>query len=433
MNLFVADPEWGWWIVLYFFLGGIAAGCYFVATIVDLIGDEGDRRLAGIGFTVAFPLIALCGIFLILDLERPERFWHMLLQSEVVHQALDEGWPWSGSSWELMVQAPMLKHWSPMSIGAWALALFGVCSMLSLVGNLLPERRPWRWLKKPWIRWPFQLFGCGVGFFVAAYTGALLTATNQPLWSQSEWIAALFLTSAASTGLAVFMLASGWLGDVDDATVVRLQRADLWALALELIVFVLFLASLTVTLEPVLHTVHGQVFVFGTLIFGLLLPLALHLLPGPSKPRATLAALATLLGGFLLRWGIVLAPGELLTQAPSLPAVAWDESLWSTTAGKIFLAAAILLALVVPLLVAQRLQWPAPRKWSALAVAVAVLAVVGFYTITPARQLQEWEVIGWSGFSPEDGRLRGGGEGASISNRSQNLRLRTKFEAMTAQ
>ena len=26
MNLFVVDPEWGWWIILYFYLGGIAAG-----------------------------------------------------------------------------------------------------------------------------------------------------------------------------------------------------------------------------------------------------------------------------------------------------------------------------------------------------------------------------------------------------------------------
>ena len=29
MNLFVADPDWGGWIVCYFFLGGIAAGAYF--------------------------------------------------------------------------------------------------------------------------------------------------------------------------------------------------------------------------------------------------------------------------------------------------------------------------------------------------------------------------------------------------------------------
>ena len=40
MNPFVADPEWGWWITLYFFLGGIAAGAYFVATLIEMFGQD---------------------------------------------------------------------------------------------------------------------------------------------------------------------------------------------------------------------------------------------------------------------------------------------------------------------------------------------------------------------------------------------------------
>ena len=43
MNPFVADPEWGWWITFYFFLGGIAAGAYFLATLIELFGQEVDR------------------------------------------------------------------------------------------------------------------------------------------------------------------------------------------------------------------------------------------------------------------------------------------------------------------------------------------------------------------------------------------------------
>ena len=93
MNFFVADPEWGWWIILYFFLGGIAAGAYFVATLIDLTGNEKYHALARTGYLIAFPLICLCGLFLTVDLERPERFWHMLLKSEVFYQARAEGWP----------------------------------------------------------------------------------------------------------------------------------------------------------------------------------------------------------------------------------------------------------------------------------------------------------------------------------------------------
>src|SRR6516225_1045945 len=113
MNPFVADPEWGWWIILYFYLGGIAAGAYFTATLIDLWGSKDNRELARVGYWVAFPLVGLCGLFLTVDLGQPQRFWHMLFKSEIVHQALDEGWPLTGSSWGLMVQAPMFKYWSP--------------------------------------------------------------------------------------------------------------------------------------------------------------------------------------------------------------------------------------------------------------------------------------------------------------------------------
>src|SRR5262249_29845642 len=96
MNLFVSDPHWGWWIILYFYLGGLAAGAYFLATLIDIVGRPEDRPLSRLGYLLAFPLVAVCGILLIVDLDRPERFWHMLLQSERVHDALDEGWPGGG-------------------------------------------------------------------------------------------------------------------------------------------------------------------------------------------------------------------------------------------------------------------------------------------------------------------------------------------------
>jgi hypothetical protein len=55
------------------------------------------------------------GLALIVDLHRPERFWHMLLKSEVTRTALAEGFPFSAAGWRLAVQAPAFKYWSPMS------------------------------------------------------------------------------------------------------------------------------------------------------------------------------------------------------------------------------------------------------------------------------------------------------------------------------
>src|SRR5262249_16674898 len=147
MNYFVADPEWGWWIIAYFFLGGIAAGAYFMATLIDLVGVDRDRDLPRIGYSIALPLILLSGLFLALDLTRPERFWHMLFKSEVVHEAFHQGWPFSGDSWRTMIGAPAFKYWSPMSVGSWALVLFGLCSALSYLGSYWPEGRLAWWLR----------------------------------------------------------------------------------------------------------------------------------------------------------------------------------------------------------------------------------------------------------------------------------------------
>ncbi len=33
------QPLWGWEISLYFFFGGLAAGCYFIASIAALFGS----------------------------------------------------------------------------------------------------------------------------------------------------------------------------------------------------------------------------------------------------------------------------------------------------------------------------------------------------------------------------------------------------------
>jgi formate-dependent nitrite reductase membrane component NrfD len=319
MNPYVADPEWGWWIILYFFLGGIAAGAYFTATLIDLFGSEEDGELARVGYWVAFPLVSLCGLFLTVDLNQPQRFWHMLFKSELVHRALDEGWPLGG--WDLMLQAPLLKYWSPMSMGSWALLIFGFCSFLTLVGSLWPAGRLAWLFRRSLLARVLQVVGCLVGFFVAAYTGALLTATNQPLWSDSTWIAPLFLTSAASTGMAVIILLAHSRKRIPAASLDRLERADWCALGLEAVVFVLFLVSLGPLLEPLWSVWQGKLFVVSTAALGLLFPLALHLRPGaPARvavPNALAAAVFSLAGGFLLRYGILTTPPALLARGPA--------------------------------------------------------------------------------------------------------------------
>src|SRR5439155_3800425 len=118
-----------------------------------------DQPLARLGYRIAFPLVLVCGAVLTVDLNRPERFWHMLFQSEVVKEALDSGWPWSTAGWSTMAYAPMLKQWSPMSIGAWALFLFGAFSLVSFWAAIWPAGRIARLLHWRWLSWPWHLAG----------------------------------------------------------------------------------------------------------------------------------------------------------------------------------------------------------------------------------------------------------------------------------
>ena len=73
-------PNWGWWIVLYFFFGGVTGGVYFAAAWLDLFGDLNDRAAMRLGHLLALPLIVLCSVFLIADLG----------QHGITHRRLDQ-------------------------------------------------------------------------------------------------------------------------------------------------------------------------------------------------------------------------------------------------------------------------------------------------------------------------------------------------------
>src|SRR5438309_6609998 len=227
-HFFTASPHWRWLILAYFFLGGLAGGSYFLATLLDLFGKGRDRRLVHLGYLIAFPLVCVCGLVLTVDLGRPERFWHMLVQSETFR--------------------PILKTYSPMSTGAWALLCFGGCAFLSFVA-VLAERG--------WLGWPLlrhlsppaivgrlvTVIGALLGFYVAGYTGVLLAVTNRPIWADTTLLGLTFLISAASTSAGLLILLGSW-GNVSADSIDALERFDASVLVLEAAAIAALIASL---------------------------------------------------------------------------------------------------------------------------------------------------------------------------------------------
>jgi formate-dependent nitrite reductase membrane component NrfD len=302
INRWVASPDWHGLIIWYFFLGGIAAGAYVMAALADLFGDVEDRRGVRVAYYIAFPLVSVCGLLLTVDLGRPERFWHMMLQSNTGR--------------------PMFKWWSPMSVGSWGLMGFSLFSIASFLGVLAEDG--WFGLRRfsplaARLRTGvtgrlFALGGSLSAFFLGSYTGVLLSATNQPIWSNTTWIGALFLASSASTGIAAMVILDHGLKlNVSEAVVEHLGHLDSWAIVLELMMLAIMAISLGQVARSGFANWPGLLVPLFVVPFGLVVPLVLERQPGTRW--AVLASALVLLGGFVLRAAVVGTPLPYLALA----------------------------------------------------------------------------------------------------------------------
>src|SRR2546421_12838866 len=283
-------PTWHWEIIWYFFFGGLAAGCYVIASIASLFGSREDRAVAIVVYYRSLLSLLSCPPHLIKDLGSPERFLHMLR---------------------------IFKVKSRMSMGTWGLVSFSFFSGVTAViqaardgilgswwGSRLLAALPQRLLVLP---------GTVLGVFLGGYTGVLLTATSVPLWSRSKVLGAVFFSSAISTSSALISLVLRLAGS--PAGVLRkLERLEWMALLVEMASLFAFLRGAGRTARPLVGTApkeHGRTFwsfVFGA---GLVLPWLLQtgLLLGRHNQRNSGAGLVlsllVLVGGYFLRRTII--------------------------------------------------------------------------------------------------------------------------------
>jgi formate-dependent nitrite reductase membrane component NrfD len=298
-TFFTATPHWAWWIVFYFFIGGIAGSSFLLSSLLYLFGRPDDRPLARLGYLMSFVGVAVSGLLLTVDLDRPERFWHMLIESNT--------------------GAPMFKPWVPMSVGSWGLMLFGLFSFLAALvaaSEEWPGLKPLQWAPVRALRTPRALaviavLGSIFGMFLAGYTGVLLSVTNRPFWADSTLLGILFIVSGTSTGAAALLLLAMWRRAGHPASIDWLSRFDRQVLVLELLVLVLFVASLgsVAWMVPVWW---GAILMLGVIGLGILVPLVLERNARFQSPgRLAQAACLVLLGGFLLRVVVLMSSNEI--------------------------------------------------------------------------------------------------------------------------
>ena len=299
-TFFTEPPHWQWYIIFYFFVGGIAGGSLVLAALLRLFGSPADRPVARLGCYVALAGAVVSGLLLIVDLDRPDRFWHMLVQSE---------------TWR-----PMFKSWTPMSVGSWGVLFFGLFAFLATLGALHEEGRlrwrPLRSLSEGAVATSVLVLGALFGFFLAGYTGVLLSVTNRPVWADSIWLGVLFLFSGASTAAAALILLALWRRVGDAASLAWLSSFDKGALTLELLTLIIFIVSLG-TVARVFLGWWGVLLVVGVVIAGILVPLAIGhgRLLRVEKKLVAMASLV-LVGGLLLRVVVLLSSEQIHLRGP---------------------------------------------------------------------------------------------------------------------
>ncbi len=308
------ELTWGLPVILYLFLAGVGAGAVTVSSSVLLRGGGGGfggghLALARYGALLG-PIPVMVGTFLItFELGRPFR---MLNLFKVINL-------------------------SPMSIGSWLLLVFIFASLLyalaflptfmpqfeRLGDRLDPVRKALAWINVP------------LGISVAIYTGVMLGAMPaRPLWN-SPILALLFLISALSTGVALIILARTLCHRKTTTPEIErryhqsaymLTASDVMLIGLELMMIFLFVMFAHLTIGSVKYAVSvilpggdmAVMFWVWVVLVGLLMPALVELFyVGPkllyhrdyTAPKAIeiTVSIAVLIGGFMLRYVIVVA------------------------------------------------------------------------------------------------------------------------------
>jgi molybdopterin-containing oxidoreductase family membrane subunit len=173
--------SWGLYIANFTFLVGLAAGGVMMVIPAYLYHDDEMHDVVIIGELLAVAAIVMALLFVVADLGRPDRFWHMLPLIGRFH------WPVSMLTWDVLV------------LNGYLLI------NLHVVGYLLYTRYLGRAPERRWYV-PFVFLSIGWAFSIHTVTAFLYSGLGgRPFWN-TALLAPRFLASAFVTGPAFIVL-----------------------------------------------------------------------------------------------------------------------------------------------------------------------------------------------------------------------------------
>lgn len=257
---------WGWEVSAYVMTKAIAAGAFLIPFVAMLFGNElsYETKLWSAGISLVF--LGLTGLFLVMDLDRPDRFLNVLLRPQW------NSWLVKGG-YTITVFGLLVTIWAAVTLFEWS----------------VPEKA---------LLWLTAVFAV----LLAVYTAFLFSqAKGRDFW-QSPMLVLHMLVHSFMAGSAVFIIIASlsdimnWQELLPSILLVALL-VNLFTLIAELSVSHPTTAAKT-TVKMITHGRYRQSFWLGTVLLGNVLPLVLILLV-PGTIGLVLAAILVLLGIYI--------------------------------------------------------------------------------------------------------------------------------------
>ena len=279
----VADKGilWGWEVSAYVTTKAIAAGAFLVPFIAMVFGwSEVNSTAQWFGLGLGLFFLALTGLFLVMDLDRPDRFLNVLLR----------------------------PHW-----GSWLVK--GGYS-ITAYGGLLTILAVATWFGWSTIILPVQWITAIVAIVVAVYTAFLFAqAKGRDFW-QSPTLAIHMLVHSFMAGTAAFALINLFVESSTDWT--SFLKYVLFA-SIGLNLFTILIEMMTThptqdakrTVEMILQGRYRNLFWFGAIGFGNILPVVLLVAASGNPVLLALAGVFVLIGIYITEHIWVEAPQRI--------------------------------------------------------------------------------------------------------------------------
>lgn len=276
------EIPWKIYIPLYFYFTGLSAGSFILSTLSTVFGIKRFKPMALPAAIISFLLLLLAPACLIFDLHQPTRFWHTLVPE-------------------------YFNKTSALSYGSWLLTLYPIANLVYIY---------FIFVKNDKITKILGTITVPLAIFVHAYTGFAFALVRARAWWHSALMPGYFLTSALLSGIALLVVVA--MG-MDRYRKERLEPELFTSLRLMMIGILLtdlfwngsFWLTLLVSnadgYASIIYAFHEKLYVWGELVSGMLVPLAILVLPRTRNDRVWLCVASLLIigGVFLMRYSVV--------------------------------------------------------------------------------------------------------------------------------